>query len=202
MAPITSPQDWLGGGEEELTLPSGNTCLVQLPGMEELFSAGVLPDGLTKIALEQVTKAQGKAPSDHKKKEAAQGIDPELMKKFLEGENAIQEIFSSFDKIVEMCVVQPPVKNHMQKVREDDGTWALDEHGKVRWEKVPHSERDSAYLYTDRISMEDKSYIFNVAVGGSRDLEQFRDEFGDAVATVQPGKDVEVPTKRTPRRKK
>lgn len=205
MAPITSPQEWLGGGEEELVLPSGNTCLVQIPGMEELFSAGVLPDGLTRIALEQIAKADRPGqPLDHKKKQAqaAQAIDPDLMKKFLEGENALNEIFSSFDKITEMCVVQPPVKNHMRKIRLEDGSWDIDENGKTKWERIPRHERDTSFLYTDRVSMEDKSYIFNVAVGGTRDLEQFHEQFGDAVATVQSGKDVEMPTKRTSRSKK
>lgn len=205
MAPITSASQWQGTGDQELELPSGNTCLVQIPGMEEIFSAGVLPDELTKMALEQVAKAERPgAPSDHKKKQAkaSQAIDPELMKKFLQGENAIQDIFSSFDKITEMVVVQPPVRYHMRKMRNDDGAWEEDEKGNVVWERIPHGDRDPEYLYTDKVSMEDKSYIFNVAVGGSRDLQQFREEFGDAVATVQPGEDVGVPTKRTSRSKK
>lgn len=196
MANPTPAKSWKRDRGEEVELPSGNVALVKRPGMEKLFSAGVLPDELTKIALESIDKANsGGKPQDHKSK-GPDDIDPEMMKKFMEGENAVQDIFDSFDRITEMCVIEPPVKWHMRKVL-IDGLHATDDKGKPRYEEIPLSDRDEDTLYTDDIDMEDKTFIFNFVVGGTRDIERFREEYGDAVATVQPREDVAVSAEST-----
>src|SRR4051812_5749499 len=115
----TPLKEWKKVEGEELPLPSGNTCLVKRPGMEKLFAAGVLPDELTKIALQSVDMAQGPGkPQDHLPKGGVKemDLDPELMKKFMQSEGAIESIFGSFDRICEMVVVEPPVRWHMRKV--------------------------------------------------------------------------------------
>lgn len=196
MAPsgITQASEWKKVSRgDEITLPSGNVALIKRPGMEQLFSAGVLPDELTKIALEKVGEAQG-GPQDHKKKKAVQNLDTEMLQKFMEGESAITDIFMSFDRITEMCVVEPPVLWHMRRKVTEDGHQVTDDKDKIVYEPIPYSERDENVLYTDDVDMEDKTFIFNYVVGGTRDIASFREQYGDALADVQSGEDVELPT--------
>lgn len=193
---VTSAKGWKKVVGEEVTLPSGNVALVKRPGMEKLFAAGVLPDELTKIAIENIDQAQaGGIPRDHLPAGGAKApdIDPEMLKKFLEGEHAVEDIFSSFDKITEMCVLQPPVKWHMRKKTDATGHWVRDDKQRPQYEEIPHNERDEDVLYTDDVDIEDKTFIFNFVVGGTRDLETFRTEYGDALADVQPSQDVDLP---------
>ena len=209
MATPTSSKNWKKAKGEELTLPSGNVCLIKRPGMEKLFAAGVLPDELTKIALESIDVAQsGGKPQDNLPKGGTPlEMDPELLKKFMESEDAITDIFASFDRITEMCVISPEVRWHMRKQTDDTGHWVVDDKGKVQYEEIPFSERlsdeheadDPNYreeppIYTDEIDIDDKTFIFNFVVGGTRDVESFRSEYGDALADVQPREDVGVPS--------
>lgn len=195
MAPqgkVTAVSSWKKNTGIELELPSGNVCLIKRPGMEKLLSLGILPDSLTPIAMEAVKRAE-KGPQDHKKKD--ENIDPELMEKFLEEEGAMEAIFTSFDRVTAMCVMEPPVTWHMRETGE------VDAKGKPKYEDIPLSERDDEMLYTDDVDLDDKTFIFQYVVGGTSDLEQFRKEQSDGMADVQSRKDVVVPTKRTSRAK-
>lgn len=192
----TPAAQWKKKGEE-LSLPSGNVCLVKRPGMEKLFAAGVLPDELTKIAIESIERAENGLPQDHKVKKAAQEIDPAMLKKFLESENAITSIFQSFDRVAEMCIIEPRVRWHMKKVLDEHGNHVTGENGKPQYEEIHEAERDDNIVYTDEIDIDDKTFIFNFVVGGTRDVEQFRAEYSDAVADVQSGEDVEMSSEST-----
>lgn len=191
----TSAKNWKKASGIDLELPSGNTCLIKRPGMEKLLAAGILPDNMTPIALEAVQRAQdtpGK-PTDHKKKKGSESeLDPELMKKFLEDENALVDIFASFDKVAAMCVIEPKVMYHLRPVVDGSGNTRKDTKGRDVLEEIPAEERDEDIVYTDDVDMDDKTFIFNFVVGGSSDLEQFRNEYGDALADVQSREDVEV----------
>lgn len=46
-------------------------------------------------------------------------------------------------------------------------------------------ERDDSVLYVDEVDMDDKMFIFNWAVGGSSDLERFRQEQGTMLGRVR-----------------
>lgn len=47
------------------------------------------------------------------------------------------------------------------------------------------SEREKGVLYADRVRMEDKQFVFQAAVGGTRDLEDFRKRSQQIVADLQ-----------------
>lgn len=192
---ITSVASWKKPQGEPLTLPSGNVCLVKRPGLEKLFASGVLPDELTKLALANIDAAKSPGrPQDHLPKGGAvNSLDPEILAKFMAGENAIQDIFASFDKVTEMCVIEPPVRYHMKHIIDDTGRTVTDDNGRVQWVEIPANERSPEILYTDDVDAEDKSFIFNFVVGGSRDIEAFREATGDDVAVVQSSEDVELP---------
>lgn len=204
MASLTSAKEWKKASQgEEVELPSGNVALIKRPGMESLFSAGVLPDELTKLALEQVQKAEV-GPQDHKKAtvDTTSGLDAKTMEKFMQTENAIGGIFEAFDRITAMCVIQPVCLFHKRRKVTDTGQQVLDDKDKPVWEEIPQADRDEEVIYTDDVDLDDKTFIFNYVVGGSRDIAAFRDEFGDAVATVQSRKDVVVPSKRSAKARK
>lgn len=191
----TSKKQWKKAEGEELPLPSGNTCMVKRPGMEKILGAGVLPDNMTSMALDYVKTAQTGKPQDHKSKGGDPDIDPEMMEKFMKEENAIENIFRAFDRVTAMCVIEPKCLWHLRPKINEDGSDVLDDSGKPIYEEIPEKERDEDILYTDEIDIDDKTFIFNFVVGGTRDVEQFRLQYGDAMATVQPSEDVELPTK-------
>lgn len=192
---VATAKTWKKQTGTDLELPSGNVCRVKRPGMEKLLGLGILPDSLTPLAMEAVQRAETGRPQDHKKP-GDEEIDPKLMQKFLEEEGAVEAIFSSFDRVTALCVVEPKVLWHLRDTGEKN------DKGKPVYEEIPEDERDEDILYTDEVDLDDKTFIFQFVVGGTSDLEEFRKEQPDDVATVQPRKNVAVPTKRAPRAKK
>lgn len=52
------------------------------------------------------------------------------------------------------------------------------------------TRREPGKIYADMIDLEDKMFILNYAVGGTRDLERFRAERAEALGSVEPDEDV------------
>ena len=52
--------------------------------------------------------------------------------------------------------------------------------------------RDPDVLYVDEVDIEDRMFILNFALGGTRNLERFREELADSVRPVQAGEGVVV----------
>lgn len=110
--PIPVPEDpnskyaanaWLSGGigdMEDLTVPSGQLCLVRRPGLEGLMKAGVLHnvDSLSQIVNEKHL-SQGKKDAQ-----------PELnMSSLLKDQKALDEVTHVIDRIICHCVVKPEI---------------------------------------------------------------------------------------------
>lgn len=55
------------------------------------------------------------------------------------------------------------------------------------------ADREPGKIYPSSVSMEDKSFLFNWAVGGTRDLAKFRREFTESVASVDAGEGSALP---------
>lgn len=65
--------------------------------------------------------------------------------------------------------------------------------------------RDPDSLYVDELDMEDKQFLFQWAVGGTSDVEKFREQSAQLMDALQPGEGVErqaKPTARTTARKR
>lgn len=60
-------------------------------------------------------------------------------------------------------------------------------------------ERDPEQLYADEVAMEDKLFIFQYGVGGTKDLEKFRTEQASALESLSTGTAVARPAKRATR---
>ena len=91
---------------------------------------------------------------------------------FISDENSLMEVFSLFDRVLVEVVVEPKVL--MPPENEDD--------------------RDEECLYADEVDFEDKSFIFQFAVGGTKDLEEYLQQQKEAVDTLQSGQGLEMPT--------
>ena len=162
----TSAKAWKSNkAEMELTLPSGNVCLVKRPGMPQLMAAKVLPDVLTPMADKAITAAKGGVtPTDAE-------INKELESSF-DSQEKIFKVLKEMGKVVAFVVVDPPVKYHERETEEGSGIW----------EEIPEEDRDENFLYTDYVDMDDQMFIFNFVVGGSADLTEFRRELGESMA--------------------
>lgn len=59
-------------------------------------------------------------------------------------------------------------------------------------------KKDDALLYVDEIEDEDKAFIFQYVTGGTKDLEQFRQQATEQLASLQSGAAMAMPAKRAP----
>lgn len=100
------------------------------------------------------------------------GIDVEAQLQELEDDpQAIVAMAEFMDRVVCDMVIQPRV--HLVPENEED--------------------RDPDLLYVDEVDMEDKAFIMNYAMGGSRDLERFRNQHDAAMAAISGRPVVELP---------
>lgn len=165
-----APTTWGGELLEDVVVPSGQTCQCRRPGMQGLIANGILDkmDTLTAVVndkhISRVKK--GGVKVDDITSDPAKLID----------------VLNTVDKVVAYVVVQPDI--HRPVVIDDDGNER----------DMEDDERETGVVYTDFIDIEDKMFLFNYAVGGTRDVERFRRESGLAVAGVGPEQDVEVQT--------
>lgn len=90
-----------------------------------------------------------------------QGSDDEL-KAIQDDPTAILKMADAMDKIFIHCVVEP--KFSMPPA---DGS------------------REKGVAYVDRVELQDKTFVFQAAVGGTRDLESFRQQQVKGVAALQ-----------------
>lgn len=85
----------------------------------------------------------------------------------------IEDMMVLFDSVTCYCVIEPKVT-----------PVPLDDQG----DSIPLGQRDGDLLYVDEVELNDKIFIFQFACGGTRNLEQFREELGvsmDALSGVQ-----------------
>lgn len=171
----TSVEGWKAKGQTlVLHVPSGNKALVRNPGIKAFLSAGILPNSLMPIVTEALER--GKPPS----LSAFQGkitTDPQM----------VQEMLESVDKVTLYCVIEPQVHPvptwDLTDLSQDNCT------AEQIGQEAPQ-KKDPRRLYVDEVDLEDKMFIFQWAVGGTRDLERFRKEYSSGLADVQRGSDL------------
>lgn len=164
-------QTWKRSKGEDLELPSGNVALVKRPGPAAIMSQGILPDELTPIVQEAIRSGKGLPP----KKQAELVSDPETVVKMLDG----------VDKMMCVVVVDPKVRYH-KYTEEDVSLRGVAE--SLLGKEIPEDDRNpDEWIYTDEVDLEDKMFIFNFAVGGTRDLRRFRGELAGSMGDVPSG---------------
>lgn len=156
----------------DLEVPSGGLCEVRRVGPMDLIKAGLF-DKLdilgSLVQTEHVDRVEGRArPSGDDEKDQLKKIQ-ELIRdksKLLAAEELI-------DSVVVYVVTQPKIL-------------ALPE---------PGEDRNPDSVYVDSIDWMDKMFIFQFVVGGSADLESFRQEFSKVMGSLGSGEGVPVPAK-------
>ena len=144
----------------DLEVPSGQVCQARRPGVEGLVRMGLLDkvDSLTGIVdSKHIKRVKGQKTIDEKSLMS----DPESLLKAM----------ATIDKVICYVVVQPHIQPAVKTV---DG------------QEVPltDEEYEPGVVYTSMISIEDKMFIFNYAVGGSKDLEKFRQRIGKPLSSL------------------
>jgi hypothetical protein len=161
------------GYAEDITVPSGQRALVRRPGVHGLVAAGILDhvDSLTALVGEKhIKRVEGKPQVD--------------VKALSQDGKRLAESLDVIDKIVCHVVLKPiitPTPNC--KVCNKNLEW----HAWADAKEVDHSpdiEFEKGLIYASQVDLEDKMFLLNFAVGGTRSLESFRGESDELVASL------------------
>lgn len=150
---------------------------------QKINDVTTLPSGMNVILKRtsiQTLMAQGMIPNTLMaivQSAIAKGKSDVDVSEFLGDPQKMQEMLELMDIIAISCVKEPEV----HPIPEDD------------------EDRDDALLYVDELQDEDRSFIFQYATGGTKDVEQFRQETREQLATIQPSETVSMPAKRASR---
>ncbi|MGH9908723.1 MAG: DUF7391 family protein, partial [Pyrinomonadaceae bacterium] len=154
----------------DLELPSGHTALVRAVGMETFITQGLVPNDLLGVITEGLDINSGK--KDEKLKQLEKD---KLLNTLVEDQEKLASLFALVDAVTIKCVVKPEVEAPPEN----------------------SEDRDPDILYVDEIDMEDKFFIFNFTVGGTRQVGEFREELASVVDSTSHVKKSVRPTKRT-----
>lgn len=152
-----------GARAVDVELPSGNVAKLKQIPMPELLSGGIFPDSLQGYIQKAIGEEAKKpaAPTDRQPKKGSKAakakdevMGPEDVKEMMSNPETVGDLFTVFDKVTLLAVVEP----------------------KVLATPADEADRDDNLLYVDEVDMEDKAFIFKFCVGGSKKLEEFRAE--------------------------
>lgn len=170
----TSAKNWKGRQGIELPLPSGNVALVRNPGMQHFLRTGVIPDPLTGMIRRMISGKE-------------QEID---VGDFMQDDDTLEMALDLFDRVLCEVVVQPHVEMPpTKKVEDDEGNMI----------EVPDEDaREEEVLYADEVDFTDKTFIFQFAVGGTKDLEEFLQRQKQMLDSVSSGSGLADSSESTP----
>jgi len=150
-------------GTIDLELPSGELIKVKRLGVEGLIKTGVLHN------VDSLTALVDEKHLKRVKGKKTDEIDPMSLMK---DEKNLEQLFHTVDRVTSAVVVEPEVR-----MTPNDVT----------------NRQAGDHVYCDEIPLEDRLYILNFVVGGTRDIEQFRRETQSVVGSVADGEGVSLP---------
>lgn len=187
-------------GDIEITLPSENVAMVRRLQPEAFLKSGLIPDSLSAMITKAINSKKGLPPN------ALESIasDP---KKIGQSMRMIDEVLCYV--VVEPNVEMPPKCQHVEDAinaasvcdQYFDDTELHTNPQSVGYHKYSEGPRDEDTLYADQVVLDDKMFIFQFAVGGTADVEQFREELSSGVGDLSSSKTVAGKAKRTSRSK-
>lgn len=152
---VTPASAWTSGLKPvKLLLPSGNVCEAINKGLNTFVEEGLIPNSLMGIV--------GKALEEGKEMTA---VD---IKAVSEDPDTLRDTIKLMNAITVGCVINPEILSNLNK----DG------------EVIRLQDRDPEGLYVDTLDDTDKLFVFQWVTGGTRDVERFRREQANAVASV------------------
>lgn len=166
---ITSAEEWLADAEVEmgvptkLRLPSGKVCLAVNKGMMSFVQSGKIPNPLMQIVMGAVNEGKG--------------LPTQGLKDLVTGDKAAEMLAGMVDMVDAVtveCVLKPEIVAVPPPIPSADPAG----------EPTP-GERLPGVLYVDVLDLDDKMFLFNWVVGGTRDIERFREQSAAAMAALQ-----------------
>jgi hypothetical protein len=156
---------------EDVELPSGNVARVRRVGPEVFLAQGLIPDSLTATVEKAV----------HSKR----GLRPEQQKEIMDDPKQVGSALEMMDRVLCYAVVEPRVE--MPPACEICGEYNKDDvaahkTGPSFTHAYVEAQRFEDVLYADVVSLDDKAFIMNYCLGGTRDLARFRRELGTSMA--------------------
>lgn len=183
----TPAAQWKGKVEVEgtdLVLPSENVARVRQISPQAFITSGIIPDPLTGLIRQAI----------HSK----QGLPPSKLEKMTEDPEQLVAAMEMFDRVLVYVVIEPTVQ--MPPVCSECGEYDTKMTHGSSTHIYREGPRDPEVLYADMVDMEDKIFIFQWCLGGTRDLEQFREQLRTGVGALSDSKVVQGKTKRPARR--
>ena len=193
----TKASQWKGArptGNNEVTLPSGNVALVRQLLPEAFLNSGVIPDSLSSMVTTAIKSKKGLPPDTT----AKLAKDPKQLRAALEMMDRVL-CYVVIDPKVEMpptCRIAPngePCESYVDIPEHNDPE-------NPKYHEFVEGERDKDVLYADAVDTNDKMFIFNYSVGGTKDVAGFRGELAGNVGGVPKRKAVEGQAKRPAKR--
>lgn len=179
--PKYTPTAWGQEPTHDLPVPSGQLCQVRMPGVQAMIAAGVFEsiDTLTGLINEKhIKRVQGRTPKAGPGSQNGQPVQVDTDALMKDPKN-LAKVFELVDKVTEHMVLQPKVKRPVKKIPQGEiGS------GEFTEVLLKFEEREDDVVYTDRIDMMDKMFIFQYAVGGDTDVESFRERFQEGMGGV------------------
>lgn len=163
------------GSVTDLTLPSGETCSARRPGVQGLIAAGLLDnfDQLTALVqTEHIEKHSNRPVAAREQLTDAERVQAGLA--LIKDQDKLHAGFMLIDKLVAFIVTEPRVWIDYQTKDEDDEAFQR---------RLELAEASGAIGVRD-IDLNDKVYLVNWAVGGSSDLESFRQGLQSGMAPM------------------
>ena len=167
----------------DLRLPTDNVARVRNLAPEAFLSSGMIPDPLFQIIQQAI--------------QTGKGLPPSALKKLSEDKGSLVDTLLLFDKVLCYCVIEPVVK--MPPTCKECGEYFTEKHGDDH--RYQEGDRDPGVLYADQVVMDDKIFVFQWALGGVRDLRQFREQQAGNVEALSGSQGVQRSPKRSPRGK-
>lgn len=138
----------------------------------------VLPSGNTCLARKRSLDAfitQGAIPNSlmgmiQQQMDVTEGKPPDMdkeLRELLSDSSKLADVVRLADAVVVSCVVEPQVCKNI----------------------ADHSKRNPDNLYVDEVDMDDKMFIFSWAIGGTKDLERFREEQASVMESISAGEE-------------
>lgn len=180
-----SPRAWGMSGLHEITIPSGDLVLARRIGPTEMIKSGMLTkvDVLSAIVQsDHIDRVDGRTePQSPAERERAQAAEiAEMMKDPTKLLSAMEVI----DDIAILVVVEPKVYPVPVPIPDPGGM--IDPDTNEPMMVLP--DRIIGQIYVDSIPWDDKMFLFQWTLGGTTDLEAFREGLGagmDAVSAEQ-----------------
>lgn len=166
---VTTASAWRKSSTDPIELPSGNVAKIRSASMEFFLTGGFIPNSLKGLVHKMINDMESEQGKPSKKDS---GDSTAELSEIITDDNKLRDLIHMYDRIAAHCFEEP----------------------KVALPPEDPDDREDDILYTDEIGMDDKVFVFNVALGGTKDVESFRNEQAAAVESVRAGTEVADPT--------